>query len=359
MAQYASIHRKVPSVPSYALQAELDASASTAELDVSQSMSRPKPLAFLHVLWRFTRPHTLIGSALAIPAIHALAAPSYTALVSVPSLVSILYAMLPALLMNLFITGLNQITDVEIDKINKPDLPIAAGDLRIRDAIGVVSVALVLSLWMGVAHPTLGSQGLNVALWGSGILGTMYSLPPFRLKRFPLLAAFCIVAVRGTIINAGFFAHAKRAAFGGQVGSVVHYLFNDRACMLSSVFFGIFGIVIALMKDVPDVAGDEQASVRTFSVRVGQTRVFNTMKRLLTMLFCVFGIGFVKAAFTSNSVPLTLSRMFVGTSAFVAGISVNKEAVGVNPEDSKDVYNYYMHLWKLFYLSYLLLPFAR
>ena len=245
ISQYASVHRRVPSTSSYALHAELDASASTAELDVSQSMSRPNPLAFLHVLWRFTRPHTLVGSALAIPAIHALAAPSYNALMSVPNLVSILYAMLPALLMNLFITGLNQITDVEIDKINKPDLPIAAGDLRIRDAICVVAVALVLSLWMGVAHPTLGSQGLNVALWGSGILGTMYSLPPFRLKRFPLLAAFCIVAVRGTIINAGFFAHAKRAAFGGQVGSVVHYLFNDRACMLSSVFFGIFGIVVS------------------------------------------------------------------------------------------------------------------
>lgn len=113
------------------------------------------------------------------------------------------------------------------------------------------------------------------------------------------------------------------------------------------------------MKDVPDVAGDEQASVRTFSVRVGQSRIFKMMKRLLTSLFCVFGLGFVKAAFTSNSVPLTLSRMAVGTCAFVAAISVNKEAVGVNPEDSKDVYNYYMHLWKLFYASYLLLPFAR
>ena len=241
--QYDSVHRRVLSRSSLELRAELDALASTAELDVSRHDS----LAFLHVLWRFTRPHTLVGSALAIPAIHALAAPSYTALFSAPTLVSILYATLPALLMNLFITGLNQITDVEIDKINKPDLPIAAGDLRIRDSIGIVTVALILSLWMGAAHPTLGSQGLNVALWGSGILGTMYSLPPFRLKRFPLLAAFCIVAVRGTIINASFFAHAKRAAFGGQIGSVLHYLVNDRACMLSSVFFGVFGIVVSTL----------------------------------------------------------------------------------------------------------------
>ena len=113
------------------------------------------------------------------------------------------------------------------------------------------------------------------------------------------------------------------------------------------------------MKDVPDVAGDEQASVRTFSVRVGQKRVFKMMTRLLTSLFCFFGVGFVNAAFTSNSVSLTLSRMAIGTAAVVGAISVNKEAVGVNPEDSKDVYEYYMHLWKLFYVSYLLLPLAR
>jgi homogentisate phytyltransferase/homogentisate geranylgeranyltransferase len=223
------------------LRQKLGASATTAELGGSRS----NPLSFPIVLWRFTRPHTLIGSALAIPAIHALAAPSYSAMLSAPNLASMLYAMLPALLMNLYITGLNQITDVEIDKVNKPDLPIAAGDLSVRDATVVVIAALALSLWMGVANPTLGSQGLNLALWGSGILGTMYSLPPFRLKRFPLLAAFCIVAVRGTIINAGFFAHAKVAAFGGSIGSVVHYLMNDRACKLSSLFFGIFGIVVS------------------------------------------------------------------------------------------------------------------
>lgn len=228
-----------------ALTSKLQASATTAELGGSSNR-----ISFPLVLWRFTRPHTLIGSGLAIPAIHALAAPSWSALFSVPCLVAMVYAMIPSLLMNLYITGLNQITDVEIDKINKPNLPIAAGDLSMKDAIWVVIIALVGSIWMGCGHAVLGSQGLNVALWGSGILGTMYSLPPFRLKRFPLLAAFCIVAVRGTIINAGFFAHAKSAAFGGQTSSVLHYLMHDRACMLSSLFFGVFGVVVSCLGQI-------------------------------------------------------------------------------------------------------------
>lgn len=318
-----------------------------------------KTIPFPIVLWRFTRPHTLIGSALAIPALHVLAAPSFQAALSLPTLISVVYATVPSLLMNLYITGLNQVTDVEIDKINKPNLPIAAGDLSRRDAIFIVLAALLASLWLGVSQPALSTNGLNVALWGSGLLGTMYSLPPFRLKRFPLLAAFCIVAVRGTIINAGFYAHAKVAAFGSQYSSVLHYLLTDRTCMLSSLFFGVFGIVIALMKDVPDVKGDEVANVRTFSVRVGQVRIFNTMKRLLTVLFFSFGVGFLKEVFSAPSALIAACRGVVGVLSVMAGFSVRKEAVVVDRKDSAQVYSYYMHLWKLFYLSYLVLPLAR
>jgi homogentisate phytyltransferase/homogentisate geranylgeranyltransferase len=157
--------------------------------------------------------------------------------------------MIPSLLMNLYITGLNQITDVEIDKVKKPYLPIASGDLSPQNATIIVTIALILSLAMGLSHPGLGSRGLNVALWGSMVLGTMYSLPPFRLKRFPLLAAVCIVAVRGTIINAGFFAHAKAAAFAGTgVATTVIGCMTDARCLFSCLFFAVFGIVTGTSK---------------------------------------------------------------------------------------------------------------
>ena len=83
--------------------------------NTSQSTTGP---SFLTTLWRFTRPHTLIGSAIAIPSIFLLASPTYASFFEARSLASLLYAAVPSLLMNLYITGLNQITDVEIDKIN-------------------------------------------------------------------------------------------------------------------------------------------------------------------------------------------------------------------------------------------------
>jgi homogentisate phytyltransferase / homogentisate geranylgeranyltransferase len=312
------------------------------------------------VLWRFTRPHTLIGSALAVPALHLLAAPTWSSVWTIRNLISMLYAMIPALLMNLYITGLNQITDVEIDKINKPNLPIAAGILSQRDAIYTCVIALIASLYMGTfAHPIYSTRGLQVALWGSGILGTLYSLKPFRLKRYPFLAAFCIVAVRGTIINASFYAHAMAAVFGQPSATVLSCLRTNARCCFSSIFFGIFGVVIALMKDVPDVLGDKVSNVRTFSVRVGPERIFHISRVILTGLFAVCGAGFAQLATVAGNPRLAACRLVTSLCSIVAAVSVNLPSNKVDPKNPAQVYEYYMHLWKIFYLSYLILPLAR
>ncbi len=355
---------------------------------VNDHPSEKKKDSFLKIIWRFTRPHTIIGSAMAIPALHVLAAPTFKDAFTMTCAVSVIYATVPALLMNLYITGLNQITDVEIDKVNKPNLPIAAGDLSMQTATIVVIASVIASVALGVAHPILGTQGLNIALWGSMILGTLYSLQPFRLKRFPLLAAFCVVSVRGAVINAGFYAHAKAAAFSGSgVGTTVLGCLSEPRCLLSSLFFAVFGVVIgknicfsqhyyclceedlklypslhkmkALMKDVPDAVGDAMYNIRSFTVRIGQKTVFTAMRRLLSTLFVGVGLGFLKGAIDASTTTITACRTIVTLSSFAAALSVRKEAQTVNAEDSGMVYEYYMHLWKLFYLSYLVLPFAR
>ncbi len=337
------------SVPPQTSSSETSSESRTKQ-DAEETTVPPFPI----VLWKFTRPHTLIGSALAIPALHGLAAPSWHAILSPVFWYSIAYASLPSLLMNLYITGLNQITDVEIDKINKPHLPIAAGILKPRTAKWTVAVALLISLTMGY----FSTPGLNMVLWGSGILGTLYSMPPFRLKRFPVLAAFCIVAVRGTIINASFFSHAQTAVFG-STQSVLQCLLNDPKCLYSSLFFGIFGMVIALMKDVPDVLGDRLNEIRTFSVRVGPQRIFRNSRRLLSALFFCTSAAFLRSALLAETKGMILCRSITSVCSLAAGLSVRQKANAVDPENPKQVYKYYMHLWKLFYLCYLVLPLAR
>ncbi len=115
---------------------------------------------------------------------------------------------MPSLLTNVYITGLNQLVDVDIDKINKPYLPIASGDLSHRSATGIVLGSLLGALYL--TKESLIPLRLTIIL--SSIVGTLYSLPPFRLKRFPLFAALCILLVRGAFVNIGFYNQVKVVA---------------------------------------------------------------------------------------------------------------------------------------------------
>ena len=115
------------------------AEAATPDLPIFAEPARG-PLWQLGVLWRFTRPHTLIGSALCIPALLAFSAPPGQ-LLSAPLGYALLWALVPSLLINLYITGLNQLYDIELDRVNKPTLPLAAGDMS-----PAVGTAIVLTL---------------------------------------------------------------------------------------------------------------------------------------------------------------------------------------------------------------------
>ena len=58
--------------------------------------------------------------------------------------------------------------------------------------------------------------------------------------------------------------------------------------------------------------------------------------------------------------PLLITcRGLVAVSALVSGQTVRRRAAKTNPEEPKEVYSFYMFLWKIFYTSYLLLPLAR
>lgn len=77
-----------------------------------------------------------------------------------------------------------------LNRVNKPYLPIAAGDLSVQSAwLLVVAFAVVgFSIVVSNFGPFITS------LYCLGLfLGTIYSVPPFRLKRYPV-AAFLIIA---------------------------------------------------------------------------------------------------------------------------------------------------------------------
>ncbi|CAM9376511.1 unnamed protein product [Choristocarpus tenellus] len=176
----------------------------------------------------------------------------------------------------------------------------------------------------------------------------------------------CILAVRGSVINAGFYAHAQQATAFGVAGAAgwkgLLLPMRDLKCSLVLGYFTIFAVVIALMKDVPDVEGDRLFNIPSFSVVLGEAGMFKLARRLLTALLC--GAGGVLAAGSRAAamaaMPGTaLARGLVGVCALCAAQLVRQRSVGVDPKNTLQVYKFYMFLWKIFYASYLFLPFAR
>lgn len=71
--------------------------------------------ATLDAFYRFTRPHTMLGTFVSILSVSIMAMGSFTW--TTAAFAGLLQALVPALLMNISIVGINQIYDVDIDKV--------------------------------------------------------------------------------------------------------------------------------------------------------------------------------------------------------------------------------------------------
>jgi homogentisate phytyltransferase/homogentisate geranylgeranyltransferase len=205
----------------------------------------------LRTLWRFSRPHTIIGSVISICTLYVIVCDTRQE----PRPGLLLLALAMGIACNLFIVGINQVADVDIDRINKPWLPIPSGTLAIGQAWAIAYAALTICL--GIALFISPWLFLIIAL-ATGI-GWTYSMPPFHFKRHHLSAAIAITTVRGVLINTGGFL-------------VFNHLVNGRwelpgNVLVLTCFIVAFSIAIAWFKDLPDVVGDARHGIRTLALR--------------------------------------------------------------------------------------------
>lgn len=328
--------------PSLKIRATADTPSFPPNTTANTTPTKPltpiaKLVRQLETLRQFSRPHTVIGTILAVLSLHVVA--WRTAWVSmIHAAYLFVIALVPALAMNVFIVGLNQIHDIPIDTVNKPHLPLPAGRLSLRDAYRIISIALIIGVafcWAPGADISL-----QVVLIGSALLGAIYSAPPFRLKRWPIAASACILAVRGFLVNSCFYWHASQTF---MLPIVLRF---------AVLFFVVFGIVIALLKDVPDIPGDRVYGIGTIAVRAGPYVVFRFCVSILSSAF-VFAAFFFYLFGASTPLNYAASAL-----QLVTAITIVKKSIPVDPADEKQAYRYYMFTWKCFYLQYLLLPMA-
>jgi hypothetical protein len=147
-----------PAAPPTSAAAASKAAAAPAASSAVSTLSR-----WCKLLWQFGRPHTMLGTAAAALAVPVFAA-SAEARRSTELAYTILHGLVPGLLTNLFITGINQVTDVKIDKVNKPYLPVAAGQLTPKNAALISGAALLGALAMVFRRSPYTSTPLKVRI---------------------------------------------------------------------------------------------------------------------------------------------------------------------------------------------------
>ncbi|KAG2692079.1 hypothetical protein I3760_08G035700 [Carya illinoinensis] len=297
----------------------------------------------LAAFYRFSRPHTVIGTALSIMSVSLLAVERLSD-ISPLFFTGVVEAVVAALLMNIYIVGLNQLSDIDIDKVNKPYLPLASGEYSVATGVMIVTSFSVLSFWLGWI---VGSWPLFWALVISFLLGTAYSidLPLLRWKRFAVVAAMCIVVVRAVIVQLAFFLHIQTHVYKRPA------VFS-RPLIFATAFMSFFSVVIALFKDIPDIDGDKIYGIRSFSVHLGQKRVFWICIALLEMAYGVALLVGLSSCCLWSRVITVLGHAILATTLW-------RRATSFDLSNKAAITSFYMFIWKLFYAEYLLIPLVR
>jgi len=243
---------------------------------------------------------------------------------------------------NGYIVGINQIYDVDIDVINKPFLPVAAKELSQSQAWILCIVMAILGTFL--AGKLFGS--LIGALYCFGLfLGTIYSVPPLRLKRSAIAAALIIATVRGFLLNFGVY-YATRAALGIPASWSAPVAFM-------TCFGTVYAVMIAVTKDLPDVDGDKENKIDTFSTRFGVDKVAIAAS---TVLFLNYGVALAWVCSSARVFfrPQVLLPAHAVLAALLVRGTLRLRAAKFTQEALK---TYYKLIWFLFYSEYLLFPF--
>ena len=195
---------------------------------------------------------------------------------------------------------------------------------------------LVLALTQGALETAAVAAALAV--------GAAYSLPPVRLKRFPVVASLCISGVRAVVVNLGVYWH---------FASLRRQLAIPAAVWALTLFVLPFSFAIAVLKDVPDLEGDRRFGIATFTVRLGPRRAFR------------LGLAALVARLRRDDRARPAARRrrrpgrARGRPRGRAGAAARAGRGAPIRADPAGFTRFYMRVWALFFLEYALVPARR
>ena len=262
--------------------------------------------------FELSRPFTLVAPALgfasgAVTAAGANPRESVSAALFIYPLVGLTMAAV----LNAASNALNQIYDLEIDRVNKPGRPLPSGRMSLSTAwtftLITYAVALVLAWFVEPG-------GRHECFWivvVAAIITVLYSAPPFRTKRLGIWANVTIAIPRGVLLKVAGWSAVK------TVMAVEPWFIG--------AIFGLFLLGASTTKDFADMEGDARGGCRTLPIIYGVRRAAWMISPAFVVPFILIAAGAVTGILTGNFVLLiVLSAVMTAYGLYVCFLMLRR-----------------------------------
>jgi 4-hydroxybenzoate polyprenyltransferase len=239
-----------------------------------------------------------------------------------------------AAVLNAASNALNQIYDLEIDRINKPTRPLPAGLLTTRDAwhfaVSAYALALVLA-WL------VSPGGRHECFWivvVATVMTVLYSAPPFRTKRLGIWANVTIAIPRGMLLKVAGWSAVKTAS-----GLEPWFI---------GAIFGLFLLGASTTKDFADMEGDARGGCRTLPIMYGVRRAAWMISPSFVVPFLMIAAGAWTGILTGHRrLLLALSAVMTAYGLYVCYLMLKR------PEDLAVEANHvsWAHMYRMMFVA--------
>jgi 4-hydroxybenzoate polyprenyltransferase len=287
------------------------------------------------MLLELSRPFTLVAPALGF------ASGAATAYGATPrehwSAAILLYPLIGltmAAVLNAASNALNQIYDLEIDRVNKPGRPLPSGRLSQRAAWTFTWLTYALALLLAWL---VAPGGRHECFWivVAATVGTVvYSVPPLRTKRLGLWANLTIAIPRGVLLKVAGWSSVK-TVFGAEPWYI-------------GAIFGLFLLGASTTKDFADMEGDARGGCRTLPIIHGVRRAAWMISPSFVVPFVMIAVGAWTGVLTGNVLLLQLlALVMTGYGLYVCYLMLRR------PEDLAVEENHvsWAHMYRMMFVA--------
>lgn len=196
---------------------------------------------------------------------------------------AIVFGAIMSSVLNAASNTINQIADIQNDRINKPHRVLPTGRLSFKETwvVGLAAWAIALALALLVNWQCFVIVAVaSVFIWA-------YSMPPARLKARGLWANFAIAVPRGLLLTVAGWTIVKSAVYA-------------EAWYLGGINF-LFILGACTTKDFSDMKGDEAAGCRTLPCIYGEKKAATLIAPSFIVPFLFIAPGVYFGVLSGNS----------------------------------------------------------